>query len=141
MCAPHLWWGARLPSSGQAYGRVYRGVLDPSVVYVVQGIRGDRDRRQKFRHLPRGLPKKGNNKEYTDLPLGGGTQDTDFNKGFTKGNFIYFSYMFYIFLFFSECPKIAFRLCLGRRFLEKMNVFFTTKNLQLVYPPPLAGPI
>ena len=39
-----------------------------------------------------------------------------------------------------ECPKRAFRLRLGRRFLEKINVFFTTKNLQLVYPPLWQGP-
>ena len=34
-----------------------------------------------------------------------------------------------------ECPKHAFRLRLGRIFLDKFLVFFTTKNLQLVYPP------
>ena len=34
-----------------------------------------------------------------------------------------------------ECPKRAFRLRLGRIILEKISVFFTTKNLQLVYPP------
>ena len=39
-----------------------------------------------------------------------------------------------------ECPKRAFRLRLGRRFLEHFNVFFTTKNLQLVYPPLWQGP-
>ena len=39
-----------------------------------------------------------------------------------------------------ECPKRSFRLRLGRRFLEKINVFFTTKNLQLVYPPLWQGP-
>ena len=39
-----------------------------------------------------------------------------------------------------ECPKRAFRLRLGRRFLENFNVFFTTKNLQLVYPPLWRGP-
>ena len=34
-----------------------------------------------------------------------------------------------------ECPNRAFRLRLGRRFLENLNAIFTTKNLQLVYPP------
>ena len=34
-----------------------------------------------------------------------------------------------------ECPKRAFRLRLGRRFSENFNVLFTTKNLQLMYPP------
>ena len=34
-----------------------------------------------------------------------------------------------------ECPKRAFRLRLGRIFLEKIFVFFTIKNLQLVYAP------
>ena len=39
-----------------------------------------------------------------------------------------------------ECPKRSFRLRLGRRFLETINAFFTTKNLQLVYPPLWQGP-
>ena len=39
-----------------------------------------------------------------------------------------------------ECPKRAFRLRLGRIFLENFNVFVTTKNLQLVYPPLWQGP-
>ena len=39
-----------------------------------------------------------------------------------------------------ECPKRAFTLRLGRIFLENFNVFFTTKNLQLVYPPLWRGP-
>ena len=39
-----------------------------------------------------------------------------------------------------ECPKRSFRLRLGRGFLENFNVFFTTKNLQLVYPPLWQGP-
>ena len=39
-----------------------------------------------------------------------------------------------------ECRKRAFRLRLGRGFLEMFNVFFTTKNLQLVYPPLWQGP-
>ena len=33
-----------------------------------------------------------------------------------------------------ECPKHAFGLRLGRRCLENINVVFTTKTLQLVYP-------
>ena len=36
-----------------------------------------------------------------------------------------------------ECPTCAFSLRLGRICLENINVFFTTNNLQLVYPPPL----
>ena len=39
-----------------------------------------------------------------------------------------------------ECPKRAFRPRLGRRFLKNLNVIFTTKNLQLVYPPLWEGP-
>ena len=39
-----------------------------------------------------------------------------------------------------ECPKRAFRLRIGRRFWEHFNVFFTTKNLQLVYPTLWQGP-
>ena len=39
-----------------------------------------------------------------------------------------------------ERPKRAFRLRLGRRLLENVNVFFTTKNLQLVYPSLWQGP-
>lgn len=39
-----------------------------------------------------------------------------------------------------ECPKRAFRLRLGRICLEQILVCFTTKNLQLVYPPLWHGP-
>ena len=34
-----------------------------------------------------------------------------------------------------QFPKRVFRLRLGRRFSEKVNAIFATKDLQLVYPP------
>ena len=59
-------------------------------------------------------------------------------------DFLHLMFLFFVCFPFEhltlECPKRAFRLRLGPRVLENFNVFFTTKNLQLVYPPLWQGP-